>query len=121
MGNNREFDVPGIFGGVLLIVHGGELITIEGLSLSALGYQLLPLATSQLVGNNREFDVSGIFGGVLLIVHGGELITIENPSLSALGYQLLPLAISQLVVIIGNLMFQAFLEEFYSLFVEGSL
>ena len=24
-------------------------------------YQLLPLATSQLVGNNREFDVSGIF------------------------------------------------------------
>ena len=50
MGNNREFDVSGIFGGVLLIVHGGELITIEGQSPSALGYQLLPLATSQLVG-----------------------------------------------------------------------
>ena len=52
---------------------GGELITIENPSLSALGYQLLPLATSQLVSNNREFDVSGI------------------------------------------------LEEFYSLFMEGSL
>ena len=79
-----------------LIAGGGELITIENPSLSALGYQLLPLATSQLVGNNREFDVSGIFGGVLLIVRGGELITIEGLSLSALGYQLLPLATSQL-------------------------
>ena len=64
MGNNREFNVSSIFGGFLLILHGGELITIEGLSLSALGYQILPLATNQLVGNNREFDVSGIFGGV---------------------------------------------------------
>ena len=80
----------------LLFVHGGELITIEGLSLSALGYQLLPLATSQLVSNNREFDVSGIFGGVLLFVHGGELITIEDLSLSAPGCQSLPLATSQL-------------------------
>ena len=31
-------------------------MTIEGLSLSAHGYQLLPIATSYLVGNNREFD-----------------------------------------------------------------
>ena len=30
-------------------------------SLSAPGYQLLPLATSYLVGNNREIDVSDIF------------------------------------------------------------
>ena len=36
-------------------------MTIEDLSLSVLGYQLLPLATSYLVGDNREFDVSGIF------------------------------------------------------------
>ena len=35
-------------------------MTIEDLSLSAHGYQLLPLATSYLVGNNR-IDVSGIF------------------------------------------------------------
>ena len=34
---------------------------IEHLSLSAHGYQLLPLATSYLVGNNRDFDVSDIF------------------------------------------------------------
>ena len=68
---------------------------IEDLSLSAHGYQLLPIATSYLVGKNREFDVSDIFRGVLLIVGGGELITIKDPSLSAHGYQLLPLAISQ--------------------------
>ena len=78
MGNNREFDVSGIFGGVLLILHGGELITIEGLSLSVHGYQLLSLATSQLVGNNREFDVSGIFGGVLLIVRGVEKFDVSG-------------------------------------------
>ena len=36
-------------------------MTIEDLTLSAYGYQLLPLATSYLVGNNREFDASGIF------------------------------------------------------------
>ena len=85
------------FGGVLLIVCGGEFITIEGLSPSALGYQLLPLATNQLVGNNRVFDVSGISGGVLLIVCGGKIITIIGLSPSTLGYQLLALATSQLV------------------------
>ena len=36
-------------------------MTIEYLSLSTHGYQLLPIATSYLLGNNREFDVSDIF------------------------------------------------------------
>ena len=45
--NNREFDVSDIFWGVLLIVGGGELMTTEDPSLSAHGYQLLPIATSQ--------------------------------------------------------------------------
>ena len=36
-------------------------MTIEDPSLSAHGYQLLPLATSYLVGCNREFDVWDIF------------------------------------------------------------
>ena len=72
-------------------------MTIENPSLSAYGYQLLPLATSYLVCNNRKFDVSDIFSGVFLIVGGGELITIDNPSLSAYGYQLLPLSTSYLV------------------------
>ena len=36
-------------------------MTMEDLSLTALGYQLLPLATSQLMGDNREFYLSGIF------------------------------------------------------------
>ena len=70
-------------------------MTIEDSSLTAHGYQLLPIATSYLVGNNREFDVSDIFWGVSFIVGGEELITIEDPSLSVHGYQLLPLATSQ--------------------------
>ena len=71
MGDNREFDVLGIFWDVLFIVFGGEPITIEDPLLSAHGYQLLPIATSYFVGSNREFDVSDIFWGVLFIV-GGE-------------------------------------------------
>ena len=35
-------------------------MAIEDPSLSALGYQLLPLATSMEVGDKREIDVSGI-------------------------------------------------------------
>ena len=61
VGDNKKFDVSDIFLGVLLIVGGGELITIEDPLLSAPGYQLLPLATSYSVGYNREFDVSDIF------------------------------------------------------------
>ena len=95
MGDNRKFDVSGIFWSVLLIVGVGELITIEDSLLTAYGYQLLPIVTSYLVGNKRKFDVSDIFLGISLIVGGGELITIEDPSLSAHGYQLLPIATSQ--------------------------
>ena len=47
MDNNRKFDVSGISCGILLIVGGGELITIEDPSLSTHGYQLLLLAISQ--------------------------------------------------------------------------
>ena len=72
-------------------------MTIEDPSLSAHGYQLLPLATSYLVDSNREFDVSDIFWGILFIVGGGELMTIENPSLSANDYQFLPLATNYFV------------------------
>ena len=61
MDDNRKFDVSGIFLSVLLIVGGGELMTIEDPLLSAHGYQLLPIATSYLVDNNRELDVSDIF------------------------------------------------------------
>ena len=73
MGDNREFDVSGIFWGILFIVCVGELMTIEDSLLSAHGYQLLFIATSYVVGNNREFDVSDIFWGVLLIVGGRDL------------------------------------------------
>ena len=61
------------------------------------GYQLLPLATSQLVGNKKEFYFSGIFLPVLLILGAGELVIIEDPLLSTHSYQLLSLATSQLV------------------------
>ena len=70
-------------------------MSIEDLSLSAHGYQLLPLATSYSVDDNRKFDVLGIFLVVLFLVGEGELITIEDPLLNAHGYQLLPLATSQ--------------------------
>ena len=72
-------------------------MTVEDPSLSAHGYQLLPIATSSLVSNNIEIDVSDIFLGVLFIVCGGDLMTLEDPSLSAHGYQFLPLATSYLV------------------------
>ena len=62
-----KLDVSGIFSIVLLIVGGGELMTIGDPSLSV---------------------------HVLLIVGGGELITIKDPLLSVHGYQLLPLATS---------------------------
>ena len=60
MGNNREFGVSGIFSSVLLIVGGGELTIIKDPLLSAHGYLLLYLSTSQLVGNNKEFDVENM-------------------------------------------------------------
>ena len=44
-----------------VLFDGGELMAIEDASLSVHGYQLLPLATSQLMSDNREFDVSVIF------------------------------------------------------------
>ena len=72
-------------------------MTIEDPSLSAYGYQLLPLATCYLVENNREFDVSAIFCGVLFILGIGELMTIEYPSLSFHGYQLLHITTSYIV------------------------
>ena len=58
-------------------------MTIDNLSLSTHGYQLLPLATSQLVSNNRSFGCSGIFSP-----------TIKDLLLKLHGYQLLPLATS---------------------------
>ena len=36
-------------------------MAIEDPLLSTHDYQLLPLATSQLVGDNRDFYISGIF------------------------------------------------------------
>ena len=51
----------GIVSPVLLIVSEGELMAIEDPSLNVHGYQLLPLATSQLVHKNMKFDVSSIF------------------------------------------------------------
>ena len=42
VGNNREFDVSDIFSGVLFIVCGGELMTIEEPSLSAMVTNFCP-------------------------------------------------------------------------------
>ena len=64
-------------------------MTIEPPSLSAYGYQLLPLATSQLVGDNSELDLSGIFCGVLLIAGRAHLQIIEDSSSVGLKIELL--------------------------------
>ena len=90
VGDNRKFDFSCKHLPVLLIVSWGELITIEDLSLSVRGYQLLPLATSQSVDNNREIHVWGTFWVVSLIVNARKFITIKNLSLNAHSYQLLP-------------------------------
>ena len=92
VGNNREFDVSGIFGGVLLIVGKGELMTIENPSLSAHGSQLLPLATSQdvVIKGKKMFQAYFEVFYLLLLL----LVTIEDPTLSTHSYQLLPIATS---------------------------
>ena len=64
-------------------------MTIEYPSLSVHGYQLLPLATSQLEGNNREFDHLSIFCGVLLIAGRAHLQNIEELSSVTLKIELL--------------------------------
>ena len=52
----------GIFSTCLTYFFGrGELMSIEDPSLSAPGYQLLLLATSQLVGDSRKVDGLCIF------------------------------------------------------------
>ena len=65
-------------------------MTVENLSLSDHGYQLLLIATSQLVDDNREFDILVIFSLVLLLLGGRELMTIKDPKLIDHGYQLCP-------------------------------
>ena len=47
MGDNKEFNDSAIFWGVLLNVGGGKLQNIEDASFVDLGYQMLPLGTSQ--------------------------------------------------------------------------
>ena len=58
---NRKFDVLGISSGVLLIVGGEKLQSIDNSSLMIIGHQLLPLATSKLMCDNKEFNDSAIF------------------------------------------------------------
>ena len=57
MGDNREFEVGGIF--LRSYTHYIWLIVsdIEGASLFVLSYHWLPLATIDLMGDNREFEV----------------------------------------------------------------
>ena len=57
VGDNREFEVEGIFWAVIPIMDGWYPQNIKGPSLFVLGYHWLPLATIDLVGDNREFDV----------------------------------------------------------------
>ena len=72
MGDNKEFNDSAIFWGVLLIVGGGKLQNIEDSSLVDLGYQLLLLATSQLMGDNKQFNDSASYFEVFYSLLVGE-------------------------------------------------
>ena len=85
MGDNREYDVSTIFGGVFLITGGGKLQNIEDLSLVIHGYQLLPQQPVRCGVITGNFYVSGNFSCALLIVHGGYFQNNEYLSLLTLG------------------------------------
>ena len=36
-------------------------MTMKDPSLTALSYQMLPIATNQLMGDDKEFDIKGMF------------------------------------------------------------
>ena len=61
VGDNREFEVRGIFWHLIPIMIGSLSSNFKIPSLFVLGYHWLPLATIDLVGDNREFEVRGIF------------------------------------------------------------
>ena len=54
-------------------------MTLEDPSLSAHGYQFLPLATSHFVGNNREFQCFRHILRCFIHCSWRGLITIEDP------------------------------------------
>ena len=55
------------------LLVGGKLMTIEEPILSDHGYQLLPLATSQLVDNNRNLISQAYFHLFYLLLVEGSL------------------------------------------------
>ena len=67
--NKDELAVPIL--GILLIISEGELMTIAYPSLGTLGYQLLPLATSQLMDDNGS--IVG-YPWLLIVAHSNQLI-----------------------------------------------
>ena len=57
MSDKIKFYVSAIVWSDSLIIDRWQLQNIEDPSLVALGYQLLPQATSQLLDDNGEFDI----------------------------------------------------------------
>ena len=52
VGDNREFEVLGIFCGLITIISGWYSQNIKGASLFIFGYHWLPIATIYLIGDN---------------------------------------------------------------------
>ena len=57
VGDDRNFEVWGIFWPVIPIIDGYYSQNFKCASLFILGYNWLPLATIDLVGDNRKFEV----------------------------------------------------------------
>ena len=65
---NREFEVWGIFWGVIPILGDWYSQNFQGPSSFVCEYHWLPLATIDLVHDNKEFQVWGIFWGLITIL-----------------------------------------------------
>ena len=52
VGDNREFEVLGIFCGLITIICGWYSQNVKGASLFVFGYHWLPIATIDLIGHN---------------------------------------------------------------------
>ena len=81
MGYNKEFDVKGKLWGVLLIVRGGEHMTMEHSSLTALGHQLLKLMKFRFLLTRMEPVTQTCGGSVIDTFALGPTGNVQNPIL----------------------------------------
>ena len=79
------------------LLVGDTLRTLKDPSLLIPIYQLLLLATSQLMGDNKKFSISVIFWVFFSLLMGDIFSMLKHLSLVTPSYQLLPIATDQLM------------------------